>query len=345
MPQMMQIPINNPLTVQLDLGGIWGIAVFVLLAIVVIRFIRGLRVEHRELPLAWQALWAYVLIYALYLFEYPAMPFGIFNAAYQVTAARVFAEALCIPLGAALLYTHAREILPYVVLVELAFVWVGHSGLMIAPSFDLAFCALAIPLCPWWVIAPVVITICTHHGSTAACIVVFQFLAYLAKNPRKYWKYAAAVLPIIFVAAWIHSGENFDYWDRYQHWVEYMSFWLHGRETVVPLAAPTGIYWPWFFIGVGPGTFLWTSLLLDKFHTDAWLQMHSDILQILWEFGAVGLCLVGLAFFRAIKDAWSNPRSVAALFGCIAFMLTYHPLRFGPTAFLMALIFVFSKKG
>ncbi len=91
--------------------------------------------------------------------------------------------------------------------------------------------------------------------------------------------------------------------------------------------------------GVGPGSFMWCSLLIDKFKEPMFLQMHSDWLQLAFEEGIVGILLVIATVLIAVKRALSNKRVLMGIAGASVFALTYHPLRFFPSAIMLALIF------
>lgn len=104
--------------------------------------------------------------------------------------------------------------------------------------------------------------------------------------------------------------------------------------------------WKWVTLGVGPGTYMWYALISRHFvlAPNYFIQMHSDWLQILWELGAVGLSLSLLAFGKAIQNAWNNIPVLCGLMGSAAFAMTYHPLRFFPSALLVSTIFGLAAK-
>ena len=304
----------NPLTVQLDVGGTWHITIFFCLSLILVNWISNFKI-----PLEYKLLWAYVAVYALYFLEYPRLHFGDYTLAYQMEAGRTLAEVILIPVGAMMFRKQALKILPYVVVFTLACVWLKRQGLMNAPSFNSAFCAAAIPLLPWWAILATLATVLTHHGSTALLIVGAQLLPFAWRRKKVF-----LALPILLFIAWNHSGAMFDATDRLQHYRTYMEFWMQSWRNI--------------FIGVGPGTFVVKSPEMSEYKGQLFLQMHSDWLQILWELGAVGLLLSIAATWRAIRNA----RNISALLGCAAFAVSYHPLRYFPTAFLIAIIFSYT---
>lgn len=327
MDKFIQLPLANPLTAEIDHLGIWHITITIGCACIIL----GLLSKFKNLAIEARILWGYLLLSALYYFEFPWTHFGVFDTAFQVQAAQVFTEALLIPLGAIYFSRQIFRILPFVIVFELFSIWFGFDGLMLATSFDSAFCAIALPFLPWWLGYAVVISIITHHGSTALMILAAQIFSLVMKNKKTIPAFLIS-LPLLYLAAKLntHGFGFFDGESRLDVYKKFMNFWV-SRPRWAPL-------------GIGPGSFLWGSALMNKMEEGlwvggVWMQMHSDWLQILWELGVVGLALVLAVFGRAIKNAWHSPRHLAAIFGCAAFGLTYHPLRFFPPALLIACIF------
>lgn len=326
MPPTITLPADNPLTALIDGDGIWLITIFLGCSIILQEFIIKVTTYKNW---AQRILWVYVLNYALYLFMYPVAHFGVYTTAYQVTAGQALIEAFLIPIGAAVFQKTVFKALPTVIVIELACVWLHRGGLMLASSFSLAFAALALPFLPWWLRALTVFSVLTHHASTALLVLWVQLGAFTLKNKR-FWPLFTAVTFAFLVMTYFQQGGGFFHGSgRVGKYNQFMTFWATNPK--------------WVIFGVGPGSFMWTSLLMDKFKGELFLQMHSDWLQILWEYGLVGFLLSVAVFIGAAKDACKNPRSLAAVFGAGAFMLTYHPLHFFPTALLIAVIYVSRK--
>lgn len=322
MDKFIQLPFGNPLTVQIDQGGIWHLSVFIGCVFIIWAAIWNLKMLATEAKI----LWIYLLTQAIYYFEYPAAHFGLYDTAFQAQAAQVFAEALIIPIGALFFSKRIFQILPFVILYELVCIWLKRDGLMIAASFDTTFCALAIPFLPWWMIYAVVMTALTHHGSTALVVIGAQLFAFAVKDKRLISLFLGASMILFTAAKWHSYGMGFiDGESRIAVYKKSLDFLTFHKE--------------WIPLGVGPGSFIWTSLLMSNFQGGLWMQMHSDWLQIFWELGAVGFLLVILALTRSIRTAWDTPQLLAAIFGCVASCLTYHPMRFFPPALLIAFIF------
>lgn len=327
--KQLVLPGNNPLTAQIDIGGIWHISIFVVLAIVVLKTIW----KQTILELEEKLLLAYVLISSLFIIEYPALPFGLYNTAFKGTAAEVFLEALFIPLGAFLFFDQAKKLLPWIVGIELIGVWFGWGLLVDGPSFAAAFCACAIPFLPPWFWPIVLITILTHHASTALLIVAAQAFVVVLKARNKKWLLGYLGLLFLFLGiAYFHKQGAFLYGNgRVEKYADVMHFWTRRSS--------------WIAFGVGPGSFMWVDLMRNGFaFYDPWLQLHSDWLQILWELGETGLALTIVVFARAARNVWNEPRKLSALFGLAAFGLPYHPTRFALTAFLAAMILISCRR-
>jgi hypothetical protein len=305
----------------IDIGGVWHLTFFTGIIFI---FLYGLFLKLK-LPYPIKFLFAYLIIRSLFILEFPTLMFWPYTSNFQTTAAQMLIEVVALPLGAILFERYVEKILIFVAFFSSLCVWMKWPGLLQAPSFNGAFAALALPFLPGWAAVGVLITIFTHHGSTALLIVAAQLLAYVLKRPL--WATAGYFLfPLLFYIALKHSGVGFDSAERLQNYKMFMAFWAKD--------------WHWIVFGVGPGSFMWTSILLSKEKTSLFLQMHSDWLQMIWELGLVGLGLILWVLISAVKNAWKNDVLLSALFGCVAFGLTYHPLRFFPTAFLTAYIFM-----
>lgn len=313
----------SPLSVQVDYMGMWHICLFVGLALLCAAFLR-------KAPLFAIPLWALVVGRALYQLLFPGAQFGVYNLAFQASAGETLAMAMILP-GAMLCLSDEEEdrimrALAPVMVWEIACIWLKRDGLLIAPSFDTALLALYLPFAPVWLAIASLATILTHHGATAQLIVLAEIAA-LAMVFRRVRLAALVVVPLLIAVAYFHShGALFDGSERIMKWTHYLKWW---QEDTFRL-----------FFGAGAGSFLWISVMMDKFQPPLFLHMHSDWLQILFEYGFVGLALTGIVGLEAVRRAWKNEdlACLAGLAGVAAFFTTYHPLRFFPSALLVALI-------
>lgn len=312
----------NPLTIQIDTMGIWHISYFVGLWFFTMLGVVGLPKQFGVIP---KVLLAYVLSSALFLFEFPYPVFGIWSTAFQSVAAQSFVEIVLIIFGVWTIPAKALwSALPIIAAVEMAFIWAYKPGFMIAPSLSLALVALTVPFIPRFLQVIALITIVTHHGSTALMILAAEGLAYFTVRGLAI-HYISVALFVGSLGVYLFKSLLLGMHDRLDVWQRFMTFWFNTPRFVA--------------IGSGPGTFMWLSLMIDNFKAPMWLQLHSDFLQITFELGLVGLSLCLVVLYQAIKKSLKNPTILAGVFGTIAFSLTYHPFRFMPSAVLVAFIF------
>ena len=183
-------------------------------------------------------------------------------------------------------------------------------------SFDTALIALCLPMCPFWLLLAGIGTIVSHHGSTALVILAVQALFYCNELRIDF-----IVAPILMIPAWLFRTSllaGMD--DRIHAWWRYMHAWSHSPWTTITF-------------GAGPGSFAWISMMVDEMKPPVFLYMHNDFLQILFEYGIVGLVLLILFLGMAMKRV---PK--ALLLSIIVFGITYSPLHFFPSEFLIGLI-------
>lgn len=327
--------ILGPLTSEVYRLDIWRITLFVLCAIGAISFAWQFRNKIGNVAFF---LWSYVLIYALSIFEFPYSQYGIMNRAFESSSAQTFVEALLIPYIAIQHGHKIYRVIPFVALFEIISVWAHFPGLFKAPSFSSAFIALCVPFLPWWLQAIAVITSLTHHGSTALLVLLFEFLALILFYQRKLFFPALLGVSAFFIGACRFFGSTLmqGAHSRIVVWERFMCAW--GGQWRYVLQDPFSINWKNLFIGTGPGSFMWISAILDKFQTPLFVQMHSDILQIIFEIGLVGFYLVFLVFVKAINNT-KKASVFTSLWGTLAFCLTYHPLRYGASMVLISFIF------
>lgn len=322
------LPALNPLTTPIDPMGIWGLTMFFGMIVCVVLLMR------KYLPyIGWAPalLWGYALSNALFVLEFPDTPFGDYNRAFEATAGRSFAEMLLIPLAAAAAPKIVWRVIPWLVLLDIGLVWCDHSAFTpwdsVSTSFDTATMALFIPFSPIWLWPLSLLTIVTHHGSTALLILLAEcFALFFVKLGWK--KTFAAILPVticLFALAYFHSNSAYlDGSERLHNYARFMEF-------------PNRL-WNFKVFGVGAGSFQWISLMLDNFGSLNWVWMLSDWLQITFDLGRVGLALAIATFATAIYRVRDDAQLLAAVLGAGAFMGPYHPLRFFPTMFFIALI-------
>jgi hypothetical protein len=324
----------NPLTAQIDVGGAWRIEI-ALGMVVLTTILIAMFTSSKKISLIPYLLWSNALTSALYVFEYPSLPFGSMNTAFQATAGQAFAELLVIPMFCLMLSSEMRNkiigYLKYVMIAEIILLWAKLPGLFLAPSFDTAFLALYMPFMPLWMVGATLLTIATHHGATAITIVMAYAFVLSIRNAR-FRIPALAGTALMLLACFYLQRDSYDQIVPMFHASERLSiyhrmfgFWKQSGQFVA--------------IGTGAGSFMWLSLMIDKFKPPLFLQMHSDWLQILFDLGLVGFILTVITYLMAFVKSLDRPKMHLAVVGAGVFAISYHPLRFFPSAFLIALIF------
>lgn len=309
--------------VGIDTGGVWHISIFYGLALCV------LIISHSQIKkygLAASTLLAYVVISALYLLEYPDNRFGAWHSQYQGSAGQCLAELGLLTLSVSYIKPkYAWMLLTPLCLFDGLWVLKSGNGLMQAYSFDTAFLAMCLP----FVAIPVKIfslaIIFTRHGYTAKLIIAAQLFAMSFQYKKLRLLIPLIAIVLLSLISHYYSGISNIGIDRINPWHKYMSAWAEDPMNVI--------------FGIGSGSFMWSSVLLDKFQGILFLELHNDWLQILFEQGVIGLILALLTYFSAVKKSLPDPKLLAGVFGAGVFALTYHPLRFIPTAFVTVLIF------
>lgn len=350
------LPHGNPLTTILDAAGIARFAwCFGLI------YLAGAWIwSQRQLPPCARALWIYVLARALLITEFPIPWFGIYNTAFEANAGRTLAEVLIVP-GYALTVRPERAmrilrglawfLIPLIWLepylpgwihaaalhagpLEGAVEYYAAPGAILSSSFDCAFLALFLPFSCLPLALASLITILFHHGSTALLVLLAEGAAFTLVYGRSapfrqklglLVVSGLALVAFLALARFHANGEMLDGGDRLAHYRRLMAFWAGSWKLVLQ--------------GAGPGAFTWVSYILDKFEGELWQTLHSDVLQIAWELGLIGAGLALAAFVCAVRRARENVPVFCALFGALAFMIPYHPLRYIHGALLIAVIF------
>lgn len=312
----------NVLTIAIDYMGTWHIHLFFGTAICALLLLEGYR---KRIGWAATLLWIYAVISALYLVEFPDLPFGNYTRAFRATAGESLAELLLIPTAILTFRWRIWNLIPWLTGWTIACIWMGWNGPLMAASFNAALVALCIPFVPHWMKALGIATILSRHAGTAQLILCTQLLA-LAVHDRRIRRLLIPGTVLLGCLVYIYrQGDVLAGQGRLGIWTRTLTVWAENWRTII--------------FGMGPGSFMWVSLMVDKFQIPAFFHMHSDVLQVLFELGLIGLSLALCTLYRAVRNVWDSPRLLAAVFGAVAFCATYHPFRFFCSAFVMGLIF------
>lgn len=311
------------LTGSMDPLGRWPMTIWFLLTLTII-FLIFFGEQTSQIRWSIKSTWSFFLIYSLFYVEFPYPFYSVFSRPFQASAGQTFIEVLLYPLMVLKIRKWILKLIPWLCLIECVLVLSHIYGLMIAPSFDTAFIALCVPFIPIWMIPICLITIVSHHGSTALSILASEMIGYTIVR-RRAIQWTAPAIAIGALYAYLHPGTLLGMESRIVRWRAYMEVWSE--------------HWTSVLFGFGPGSFLWMSLSIDKMQPPLFLCMHCDWLQILFTTGIVGLSLIVWLSIDAFVESLNRPKVLAALLGAWAFGITYHPLEFGPTAVLVSLIY------
>lgn len=274
--------------------------------------------------------WTYFLIRGLMVFENPATPFiKELGMNFDQTAGQAFAQLLLIPLAVILipdqLFKHWKKFAIAFGFIECFCLLIYGYGAFNARSFDAAFIASVFPLAPAILGVFLIVFIpAAQSAATAFTILISQALAfaYVEKKYRKHLLFACA-LAIIAGYFFVPQLHGFSSSGRIPAWLRFFTWWFDNAD---------------FFTGTGTGTFQWLGPYIDKFQGEMFLQMHNDWLQVFFEGGVIGLFLVVMAYWDLLLRSLKNPDLFRTLIGVGVFALTYHPLRFFPSALFICLL-------
>ncbi len=318
----------NLFTMAIDPKGIWGIATSIGLCLLTLKWVFK---DLPRIPLIVRCLWAYVICYCLILLQYPYPFFNGYSVLFQATAGQTLAFVLLLPMGVVSIdQSKPFEIFAGLsTIYSLLCIWMGWSGLFNAGSFNAAYAALCIPLLPIWTIILTVITIVIHHNGTALMIALTQASFFLAFKfgKKKFLPLLPLALAVVFPFRYGWDLSNFMSPDeRLAHWITYLKLWSSSPS--------------WVILGIGPGSFLYTSLLVNKNPNNIFFYMHNDWIQILFEYGVIGFALTVSSFGWALHKAKDRPRVISGIVGAAVFGMTYSPLRFFPSAVIVCYFFL-----
>ncbi len=213
----------------------------------------------------------------------------------------------------------------------LAIIFGSTGGLLLAPSLDSAFLASMLPIFPFPLTILSLIAIVMAKGTTAYTIIAAQLVGYAIVKHTKAWR-LLTVSGILGACLWFTQGASIsDSNGRIAAWKRFFTWW--GDQD-------------YHWLGTGNGTFSWIGPCIDNMHDGkcliieggAFVQMHNDWLQVLFETGIVGLLLASIVFTMTTFKAKASPKLFATWLGFGAFALTYHPLRFMITGLFIAYI-------
>lgn len=301
------------INILIDQGGEWHMGLFIGLSLMILFCV------PRHWDWSWKALWCYSVFFCIYTLFYPWARYGTFDHAFKGTCGEALAMIVLIPFAIERFSKYFKPALNIAALYTIFVVWLHQDGMFSALSFNTSFLALSIPfLHPLFMIISL-ITILFHHGSTALLILAFEMIPVILLMKNRILNTILATATLI-PAAYLHRTDDYE---RLIKWGNYLKFWAGDIRQI--------------FFGTGAGSFIWFSLRMEKPDGHIFMNAHNDFIQLLFEYGLIGLILGLVIYYKAIVRK-IDMSYFAATLGMFPFMMFYHPLHYFPSALLIAYI-------
>jgi len=285
---------------------------------------------YRKVGFILSATWTYFLWRGLFGFQNPAVP-ALKNLGLVLDQAmgQAFSQLIVIPLAVFCLpeklFRHWKlGFLIFGVINGILLMTKGY-GFFNAHSFDAAMIVQLMPFAPPLLILVFMVMVFSAPNGATAFLMLSSYGLALALHVRRFrWHLVFAVgLGILGAAFFLPFVHGFNSTGRIPAWIRFFNWWQDNAS---------------YLFGTGTGSFLWIGPYIDEFKGNVFLQMHNDWLQVLFEGGFVGLGLAAASWFYLLYHSWSRPRLFLATVGLGVFALTYHPLRFFPSALFIAFL-------
>lgn len=301
-------------------------------------------------PEAW-VLWGYVLISSLFGFMNPIALYGKLQTQIDQTTGQAFAIAIILPLFVLRIQNSTvssllRWIEIFTVINSILIIFFGY-GAFNASSMDASFTAAVLPMIFFrpefyrmlsdnrgrplpsffqgafaiLMVGIPVVAIIVAKSATAIVILCSSITAYAFATKRYYaviFAFIAAAVGLITQGPelWNSAG-------RFEQWAVALEWWTKNANPI---------------FGTGFGTFEWIGPSLRLADNAAFLFMHCEPLQILFEGGILGVFLASALVIRICHRARHRPWLVSTIAGIAVFSATQFPLRFFISAIFLLLI-------
>lgn len=179
-------------------------------------------------------------------------------------------------------------------------------------------------------------TVLTNASSPlgVACVITASYFLLKKVNPKLL---LLTLLPLVAGGAYWGWGKVFDDTLRFKAYEIFMGEWVNGSFWTVML-------------GYGSGSFEILGQVIQLKHMfglwvkpngvlagELWMHLHSDILQIFFEYGLIGATLVFASAWCTFERLGGLNKEKAVLLACMASMVFDFPLRYP----VIPLVFVF----
>jgi hypothetical protein len=293
-------------------------------------FILSLLVYAAKMPVGLKLAWAYFILNSFIVSYWPNYVPSYSNDlsnAIAWSATKYLFQLIMIPVFVLYLLKEKMEtpidiVVRAMILLEACFLISGERGMLMANTYGAGVIACFIPM--WfrkrnWDYVGLLLTslavIRTHSrtGFLAAGVIGLTYgMSYLYRNRSRmvFITYCGIIGPCLLIGAGLYFN-TFMHDPRALMWSHYMDWWI-------AYASPR--------FGAGAGSFEWVGLFVDSGWSDMrFYVLHNDWLQVLFEFGTVGLIAVIYVFTWV---AWNLRRRTPVLAVWLAFGATalfYYP--------------------
>lgn len=193
----------------------------------------------------------------------------------------------------------------------------GASFLAVTVFFFIRFRAAM--LC-FFIVGGMVLTICISKSSISFIALIAGLMFFFSK-----WRGLLIALIPLAVAGPFIDPEFFHKITRYKMWIEFMKYWWKNINVL---------------FGSGGGTFIFYGPLvqhiIDFKDNVIWIFAHSDLVEVVFEFGIIGAILALWVYFDCLIKSYKQRRywlsSAIVAFGVV--LLGNYPTQMATTAFL-----------
>lgn len=330
----------QPVNVELDTLGPWLLTWFFCLFLSVFFVLFKIKKKYRIDNVFFIAA-LYHLTLALVASAFPFPWYGNQTYAYRDQAWSAFASFF-IPLISVFVLNPKTEIIRAIfaalAMIEIGMLMTLGWGMMLMPSFSLVLLAMIFPLAGSYLKIAIAATIAIVPGETGKMMLAAQGLYALwhwtkAKGINKQvFGILLGAFTILFFSFFSTISENLSEIERVIIWKRQLRWMIEMPDT------PAWIYVKSWLVGHFPGSYIWIAQLLNDWQAPIFQSAHNDWFQILFETGIIGLLLALASFLFALKKVWNDRVIAPALISMSVGMMTYHPMRHGPTMIVMTLI-------
>lgn len=211
----------------------------------------------------------------------------------------------------------------------------GALGIFTNTSFNAAFTAMLLPyiyvISGWAWCGVSFLSIWLGTGASGMVIATVVTVAYIfqkVKVPSRRYIITAIALCWAAVPLWylVARGE----FHETSRWQIYKAAYDYFRAHL-PMATGGGLG-SWFVLGMPMAM---RDLRVDH-NAGLWTYLHSDVLTIGFELGAIGLGLALWSYFDAVRLSYQRRSSLcSSLLGAGIFAMFYYPLQVPATAFVI----------